>query len=60
MENKMNILKDYLKPGELKNDEKLIEAKVVYECDEEKRYKRILSRLRLINPKLHDKIINLD
>jgi len=56
----MNILKDYLKPDELKGDEKLVEAKAVYELDEKKRYERLLARLKLSNPKLHNKIINLD
>jgi hypothetical protein len=56
----MNILKDYLKDDELKAKNKLVEAKAVYELDEEKRYERLLARLKLSNPKLHSKIINLD
>ena len=56
----MNTLKNYLKDYELEAETKIVEAKAVYEHDEYKRYERLLARLKLSNPKLHKKIINLD
>jgi len=61
----MNSLKKYLgidsdSIEDKKVENNLLEAKINYEPDEEKRYKKILDRLKLTNPKLHSKIINLD
>ena len=56
-----------MKLSTLLNDEELkdvksiiIESRISYEPDPDKRYERLLARLKVTNPKLHNKILNID
>jgi len=42
------------------NPAPIVESKVVYEPDEDKRYEKILARLKKSNPLLHAKILRND